>query len=248
MNILSALRTDWTNTATRRTARHQCHEWATAHPCLARFGDPAQIVSALRTRPVDTDEILNAVLVEARTSQLARRTLLEAFLPAVAHRLARTSHIWSVGDDLLGEYLAALQHGIIRVATIAPVDYPATRILRSVHAFDSRTAYWAARPSRERAVGLHGELLAANELDHALARCANRAPSDTPERATAADQLLATLVDAVRDGLVTPGNASDLARTVFTRETTSDQARRNFIGPRAMQLRLQTITHNLAAA
>ncbi len=234
VNIFQQLHSDFQTTATNRTARRTLHELATTTAALAGHTDFAAVVSHLkRAEPATSTAMLNALLQHSPTVPLARRTVMEAFVPVVANRVARRQSSEPDMDDYIAEMLAALLVAIDRTAATAPHAYPATMIRRGIDRADHE---WVQRRTKQ------PDLLPLID-DTINGRLLITEPDGNALRPTRADKLIGALIEAVHDGAVTTEDASFVARSIINGEPARIEAARRHYTERTLQKRLhRTVT------
>ena len=242
MNIFQQLRNDFQTTATNNTARTALRRAATITPALAGHNDFAELVCHLkRADTTASTTILNALLHHAPTVPLARRTLLEAFMPVIANKVTRRHSSEPDMDDYISEMLGALIKTIDRTATTAPHEYPATMVRRGV---DRADAEWIARRTKQ------PDLLPLID-DTVIGKLLITEPDGNALHPTRADQFMATLIEAVQSGVVTTEDATFVARTIIYSEPARIEAARRCYTERALQKRLhrtvKVIAHHYEA-
>ncbi len=228
MNIFMQLQTEWSTLSTSPTARRTLRHWAIDTPALADFTDLSHIVTTLRRSNTTTSTpILNALLQHCPTSTLARRTLVEAFIPTLIATMRARKPNANDAEDYLDELFARLLQEIDRTALTAPHEYPATLINRGILYADRM---WERH---QRHVDEPVFLVDENTPGQLMLNM----PEDSL-RPTRADRLLATLITAVKDGTISNEDAGFVARTICNGQPASIEARRRNYSNRAMQQRL----------
>jgi hypothetical protein len=233
VNIFQQLDSDFQSTATNRTSRTTLQRLANITPALAGYNDFASVVVHLKRDTSTGTAILNALLQHSPTVPLARRTILEAFIPVIVNREARRRSSEPDMDDYIAEMLAALLVAIDRTAATAPHTYPATMIRRGIDRADHE---WVQRRTKQ------PDLLPL--IDDAIdGRLLITEPDGNALRPTRADQLICALIEAVHDGAVSTEDASFVARTIINGEPARIEAARRHYTERTLQKRLhRTVT------
>ena len=228
MNLFMQLQSEWSTLSTSPTARRTLRHWAIDTPALDCYTDLNHILTTLRrSNPTESTPILNALLHHCPTSMLARRTLVEAFIPTLVSTLRMRKPNANDAEDYLDELFARLLQEVDRTALTAPHQYPGTLINRGILYADRM---WVRHQ---------------HHIDEPMFIVDDNTPGDVmlnqPEdslRPTRADRLLATLITAVKDGTISNEDAGFVARTIVNGQPASIEARRRNYSNRAMQQRL----------
>jgi len=200
-DVFQRLDRDWAHDGAGPPARAALARWTTPHPALGQLASPAELVARCRQRdPQATSELLAAVLAEADHDPWARRTVLQALVPALAAMSYRAraccagrNRIWSSRDELDQFIVATAYQRIAALAGHNPArPYPARVVMDSV---------WR----RVR----HQVAIARREASRTASLELAQATSAPPERSPV-EQLVANLADAVQRRVVEPADAGVL--------------------------------------
>ncbi len=173
--------------------------------------------------------MLNELLRSASTEPLARRTLLEVFIPAVSLRLKQLHARLEDHDEICSELLAGLLDAIDRTAESGPCEFPATLLRRGIDTAARRWQYGSAR------IPIVIEAVTDEHAD----RLWITQPQGDPARPTLADRLVATIVVAVNDGALSVDDASFVTRVIVNGEPIRMEAARRHYSTRKLQKHFQ---------
>lgn len=183
-DLFAAHDSDWARFAKSPEASAALGRWSDRHPALAAFDTVDTLLAAVADRrfPDTQDDLLLALLTEARDDLIARRAVLRAVTPGLV-RLARSYRaVWGEADVDAMVAVAALE----------------------------RIAAYPLRRRKAVAANLVGDVR--NQLHRArlrdqvsLAACPLRVlDTEAPTYATPSDEILELVARGVADGTLTP--------------------------------------------
>jgi hypothetical protein len=213
-NLLRDLQDAWSRDGESPDAVTAMTRWAEHRPDLVAYATPAHLVRACHTRSDSTAKrLLDELTEEAAADPWAARTVLQALLPGLAG-IARRHYDQLVGDgrepfaDIgdLDQFLVAT--AFERITEIA-AEVPRFRVRSVLDSTWTRLRAHAAAHRRD-----WDTLVPLGEATDHTAR---------PER-SAAEELAATLVDAVERRVLCPVDAGLVYATRVVGHTTADVA------------------------
>lgn len=114
-DLFTAHDADWDRFAASTEAAAALRRWRLRHPRLASFADVGALLTAIgdRRRPDTQDELLLALLAEARDDNVAGRAVLRAITPGLVRVVRSYRSVWGDSDTAAMVAAAALE----RIAT-----------------------------------------------------------------------------------------------------------------------------------
>lgn len=192
--LFESLDREWAVVGDSSAAARQLRRWSEHEPAVSSFAHPAALITFVqrRNQPVESDQILLALVRLAVDDELAGRALLQALLPGLRAVAASTTYA-AEPEELDAEIVAAAW---TRIRTY-PVERRPARVAANI-----------VLDVRKDIVTRHRRRLRAEVAEERGAAAASAA-----EQTPAAEQLLGLLVHAVREGSLTRMQASLIAQT-----------------------------------
>jgi hypothetical protein len=237
MNILSAIRSDFHNTATTSRNRHLYRTWTNTHPVLAGYPDAAAAINAASHRSPDSDGILNAFLTLAAKESLARYGIVEAFAPWIARQLASHNVPERERDDHAAVIVNAFIEASVLLGANAPYPWPVGMI---IHAAENPIRMYYRRLDRiAEPAGLADDI---EQTQLPLVSIRRNTLAITGE-----ELALTALSNSVAAHTVSLADANLFARVLTGAATAAEQAPGLFISRRRAQQRVRAVADHLAA-